>query len=156
MNAVEIEEAVSQLASAPFDRDEFPYAFLAAFGNKEATIKRLRSGNTNKSDVGGVLQRNNIHLAVAEPGETVETLGRLRESPQTERQKAKFILATDGEQVEAEEIGSGEAGRSRSESSATISGSSCHSPGSRRSRKSRTTRSTSRRRRGSTASTSRS
>jgi hypothetical protein len=92
MNAVEIEEAVSQLASRPFDVDEFPFAFLEAFGNKEATIKRLRSGNTNKSDVGGVLQRNNIHLAVAEPGMTVEMLGRLRNSPQTERQKAKFIL----------------------------------------------------------------
>jgi hypothetical protein len=44
MNAVEIEEAVSALAAAPFDRDEFPFAFLEAFGNKETTIKRLRAG----------------------------------------------------------------------------------------------------------------
>ncbi|WP_146592368.1 class I SAM-dependent DNA methyltransferase [Puniceibacterium confluentis] len=108
MNAVEIEEAVSQLSDAPFDPQEFPFAFLAAFGNKEATVKRLRSGNTNKSDVGGVLQRNNIHMAVAEPGQTVEMLARLRASPLTERQKAKFIFATDGAHFEAEEIGSGE------------------------------------------------
>ena len=108
MNAVEIEEAVSKLAAEPFDAGEFPFAFLAAFGNKDTTIKRLRSGNNNKSDVGGVLQRLNIHLAVPEPGQTVETLARLRESPQTGKAKAKFILATDGEQVEAEEIGSGE------------------------------------------------
>nr|WP_245514016.1 type IIL restriction-modification enzyme MmeI [Antarcticimicrobium luteum] len=66
MNAVKIEEAVSDLAGQLFDAAEFPFAFLAAFGNKEATIKRLRAGNTNKSDVGGVLQRNNIHIAVAE------------------------------------------------------------------------------------------
>ncbi|MGI8739808.1 MAG: class I SAM-dependent DNA methyltransferase [Gammaproteobacteria bacterium] len=108
MNAVEIEEAVSDLARAPFDSNEFPFTFLAAFGNKHATIQRLRSGNTNKSDVGGVLQRSNIHLAVAKPGETEETLARLRESPMTERARAKFVLATDGEQVEAEDLTSGE------------------------------------------------
>lgn len=69
MNAVEIETAVSELAAQSFDAGEFPFAFLAAFGNKPATIDRLRKGNTNKSDVpGGVLQRNNIHIAVCEPG----------------------------------------------------------------------------------------
>ena len=39
MNAVEIEEAVSALAEAPFDADDFPFSFLAAFGNKDATGK---------------------------------------------------------------------------------------------------------------------
>ena len=32
MNAVEIEEAISSLAEQPFDGDEFPFAFLTAFG----------------------------------------------------------------------------------------------------------------------------
>ena len=40
MNAVEIEEAISALAEHPFDSDEFPYAFLEAFGNKETTLNR--------------------------------------------------------------------------------------------------------------------
>ena len=62
MNAVEIEEAVSALAAAPFDSEEFPYAFLESFGNKATTIKRLRSGASNKSDIGGVLQTSNIHI----------------------------------------------------------------------------------------------
>jgi len=104
LNAVEIEEAVSALFSEPFDPREFPYSFLRAFGNKDATIARLRTGNTNKSDVGGVLQRNNIHLAVAPPGQVAETLAALRESPATVRHKAKFIVATDGVTVEAEEL----------------------------------------------------
>jgi len=52
MNAVEIEQAVSELADQPFDAAEFPYAFLMAFGNKETTIKRLRTGASNKSDIG--------------------------------------------------------------------------------------------------------
>jgi hypothetical protein len=108
MNAVEIEEAVSGLVDEPFDATEFPYAFLQAFGNKETTLRKLRSGGTNKSDVGGVLQRNNIHLAVAPSGEVSAMLAALRASPATAKHKVKFILATDGETVEAEELGSGE------------------------------------------------
>lgn len=108
MNAVEIEQAITDLASQPFDRVEFPYAFLQAFGNKETTLKRLRSGATNKSDLGGVLQTSNIHLAVCEPGKVTETLAALKASPVTARAKAKYVLATDGETLEAEELESGE------------------------------------------------
>jgi len=109
MNAVEIEAAVSELALQPFDADGFPFAFLAAFGNKETTLQRLRSGNSNKSDVpGGVLQSNNIHIAVCAPGAVGEMLNTLRASPATAKAKAKFILATDGQFLEAEERASGE------------------------------------------------
>lgn len=73
MNAVEIEEAISALAERPFDPDEFPFSFLEAFGNKETTIKRLRAGASNKSDLGGVLQTNNIHIAVSRAGEVTKT-----------------------------------------------------------------------------------
>ncbi|MBJ6986271.1 class I SAM-dependent DNA methyltransferase [Devosia sp. MC521] len=108
MNAVEIEQAVSQLAEAPFDGPEFPYAFLQAFGNKETTLRKLRAGNTNKSDVGGVLQTNNIHIAVAPAGQVGAVLQTLRDSPATTKAKAKFILATDGDTLEAEDLVSGE------------------------------------------------
>ena len=109
MNAVEIEEAISALAAEPFDSAEFPYAFLEAFGNKETTLKRLRTGNNNKSDIdGGVLQFNNIHMAVCPAGNVSQTLDALRQSPATPKQKAKFILATDGEDFQAEDLGSGE------------------------------------------------
>jgi hypothetical protein len=108
MNAVEIEEAISALAEKAFDPVEFPFAFLQAFGNKDTTIKRLRAGASNKSDLGGVLQTNNIHIAVAAPGEVTKTLAALKGSPATARAKAKFVLATDGETFEAEDLQSGE------------------------------------------------
>ncbi len=112
MNAVEIEEAVSQLAEASFDAAEFPFAFLEAFGNKPTTIKKLRStaksSTSNHSDLGGVLQRNHIHIKVAPPGEVGATLAALRQSPATTRQKAKFILATDGQDFQAENLVDGE------------------------------------------------
>lgn len=109
MNAVEIEEAVSALAAEPFDAAEFPFQFLVAFGAKDTTLKRLRKGETNASDVpGGLLWRNHIHLAVAPTREVGAALAGLRASPKTTTHKAKFILATDGETVEAEDLTSGD------------------------------------------------
>ena len=108
MNAVEIEEAISALAKQPFEPDEFPYAFLVAFGNKETTLKRLRSGASNKSDLDGVLQTNNIHLKSCPAGTVSETLAVLKSSPATTKAKAKFILATDGQTLEAEDLNSGD------------------------------------------------
>jgi hypothetical protein len=108
VNAVEIEEAISDLAAQPFDPAAFPYAFLEAFGNKPTTIKRLRSGASNKSDLGGVLQTNNIHIKTCPEGEAATTLAALRASPATAKAKAKFILATDGKDFQAEDLTSGE------------------------------------------------
>jgi len=105
LNAVEIEEAVSRLAGEPFDPANFPFQFLEAFGNKVTTIKKLRSGNSNASDVaGGILQRNNIHIAIAKAGEVSTKLQELAASPKTATAKVKFILVTDGDMLEAEDL----------------------------------------------------
>ena len=108
MNAVEIEKAISALADRPFEAEEFPFAFLQAFGNKNTTIKRLRSGTSNNSDLGGVLQRGNIHIKVCLEGEVAGALAALKASPATARAKAKFVLATDGGEFHAEDLNSGE------------------------------------------------
>ncbi|MFM7333814.1 MAG: class I SAM-dependent DNA methyltransferase, partial [Tabrizicola sp.] len=104
MNAVEIEQAISELAEKPFDRQEFPFQFLEAFGFKETTIRRLRTPAYNKSDLGGVLRTNDIHIATCDAGQVSATLAALRASPATARAKARFILATDGETLEAEDL----------------------------------------------------
>lgn len=108
MNAIEIEQAISELAEQPFDKEEFPFAFLESFGNKATYIKKLRSGSANKSDLGGVLQTNNIHIVVCEKGKVSATLGEIKESPATKKGKVKFGLATDGHALEAEDYNSGE------------------------------------------------
>ncbi len=109
MNAVEIEEAISDLAGRPFAAAEFPFSFLEAFGNKETTLRRLRNGTSNKSDIGGVLQTNNIHIATCGPGAVAKTLALLKASPATARAKARFVLATDGDLFEAEDLQSDDA-----------------------------------------------
>ena len=108
MNAVEIEQAITDLAEQPFDAVSFPYAFLEAFGNKETTLKRLRAGASNKSDLGGVLQTNNIHILTCGAGQVPQALAALKASPATAKAKARFILATDGADFEAEGLVSGE------------------------------------------------
>ena len=55
-----------------------------------------------------MLQRSNIHLAVCEQDKVTETLTALRESKATEKSKAKFLLATDGSELQAEDLISGE------------------------------------------------
>jgi hypothetical protein len=105
MNAVEIEAAVLELAAQPFDAAEFPFQFLAAFDKKETTLKRLRKGDSNKSDVpGAVLLVNNIHLAVCPQGQTRAMLESLKASPKTTAQRAKYVFATDGNFFEAEKL----------------------------------------------------
>jgi hypothetical protein len=82
---------------------------LAAFGHKDTTLKRLRSGNNNASDLpGGVLLRNHIHLAVCASGAVGATLVALRASAATGKARAKYILATDGHTLEAEALAGGE------------------------------------------------
>lgn len=106
MNAVEIEEAISLLAEKPFDSEEFPFEFLQAFGHKETTIKKLRKGTTNKSDLGGVLNNHsaNIHIVVCEESKVSETLDNIKNSQATKKAKTKFALATDGLMLEAEDL----------------------------------------------------
>lgn len=109
MNAVEIEQAIFELAEQTYDSLEFPFQFLVAFGNKETTIQKLRKGNSNKSDIlNGILQRNHIHIATCETGKVARTLNTLKSSPANVKGKVKFILATDGDELQAEDLILGE------------------------------------------------
>jgi hypothetical protein len=110
MNAVEIEQAITELAELPFEGAEFPFAFLEAFGNKATTIKKLRNGASNKSDIDGVLQSGHIHLKTCDVGHVPQTLINLKDSKatQTKRNKVRFLLATDGQSFEAEDLSTGE------------------------------------------------
>ncbi|MFT8718711.1 hypothetical protein [Acetobacter sp.] len=68
MSMIDVERTISDFAERPFDVAEFPYLFLRSFGNKEITLKRLRNGDTNKSDFSGlhrsILQTNNDLYAI--------------------------------------------------------------------------------------------
>jgi hypothetical protein len=99
VNAVEIKQAVSELAEQPFDRQSFPFQFHAAFGNKYTALKRLRTGVSNKSSLGDFLHANMIHFATCAPGQVHATLASLRANAASSRRRARFNLATDGERL---------------------------------------------------------
>jgi hypothetical protein len=104
MNAVEIEQSVSDLFDKPFEAGTFASEFLEAFGNKATVIKRLQS-STSLSDIeGAVLQRSNIHLKVCREGQVHTVFNQLKASPATSKNKVKYVLATDGITVEAEDL----------------------------------------------------
>jgi hypothetical protein len=46
LKAVEIEEAISALAEQPFDAQEFPFAFLEAFGGRMSDARRTFARNS--------------------------------------------------------------------------------------------------------------
>ncbi|MXU65921.1 class I SAM-dependent DNA methyltransferase [Oceanomicrobium pacificus] len=110
MNPVEIEQAISDLAEQAFDPSEFPFAFLECFDGSATGSKRLRKGTSNKSDIGGVLKAGSAHILTSEPGGVSDALETLRSSKatQTKRNKVRFLIATDGEEFQAEDLVSGD------------------------------------------------
>ena len=56
----------------------------------------------------GCFKANNIHLKVCPEGEVTNSLAELKASPATTKAKAKFVLATDGRDLEAEDLPTGE------------------------------------------------
>ena len=92
-------------------RRNFRFSSLKPSATRKLRLSALRAvkGSTNASDLSGaVLQRNNIHIAAAVPGEVSAAFAALRASPATAKAKAQFILATDGDTFEAEDLTSGE------------------------------------------------
>ena len=108
MNAAEIGNAVTGLVEQPFDADGFPFAFLECFNSAPATIQTLRHGTTNESDCDGVLQKDRIHLKTCVAGHTLQTLAELKASRATAKHNARFILATDGWRIEAQDLTTGD------------------------------------------------
>ncbi|RJE85467.1 class I SAM-dependent DNA methyltransferase [Paracoccus onubensis] len=109
MNPTEIYDALAEIAAAPFDPDEFPFAFAEATDAAKAAISKLRGGSTNKSDLpGGVLFNRKFHYAPAMTGLVEATLDQLRASKKTRTAKPAILITTDGETVAAEHPASGE------------------------------------------------
>ena len=94
MSAVEIDQAACGLADQPFDPETSPFEFLRAFGYMENRIRLLNAGETDKSDVGGVLHAKEIHIPISPPNEAGPSRRRLRESSAIGRRKT--LCSRDG------------------------------------------------------------
>ncbi|MXW86300.1 MAG: hypothetical protein F4Z55_10505 [Boseongicola sp. SB0667_bin_21] len=68
--------------------------------SKATTISLLRSGTSNRSDIGGVLRTGNIYVLTGAPVQVAVAFA----TPRASLANAKFILATDGLEAWAENL----------------------------------------------------
>ena len=109
MNPTEIADALEEIAARPFDGGEFPFAFAAAMGSPQATVSKLRSGTINKSKVpGAVLMNRKFYAMVTDPGAVDQGLSMIRSDKKTTTHKPAILLATDGVDLSAEHVASGD------------------------------------------------
>lgn len=109
MNPTEIADALEEIAARPFDGGEFPFAFAAAMGSPQATVSKLRSGTINKSKVpGAVLMNRKFYAMVTDSGAVDQGLSMIRSDKKTTTHKPAILLATDGVDLSAEHVASGD------------------------------------------------
>ncbi|MEY8832107.1 class I SAM-dependent DNA methyltransferase [Phaeobacter italicus] len=111
MNPTEISDALEALCATPFDPDEFGYAFAAATGNAKATVSKLRPGKRtlNKSKIpGAVLMNRRFYYIPAEPGCADVAMKLLATDKKSAQHKPEILIATDGEEVVAQHLASGD------------------------------------------------
>ncbi|GHF09454.1 hypothetical protein GCM10016455_32870 [Aliiroseovarius zhejiangensis] len=111
MNPTEISDALEALCATPFDPDEFGYAFAAATGNAKATVSKLRPGKRtlNKSKIpGAVLMNRRFYCIPAEPGCADVAMKLLATDKKTAQHKPEILIATDGQEVVAQHLASGD------------------------------------------------
>lgn len=109
MNPAEIYDALAALAANPHDPVEFPFDFALATDNTPATVAKLKGGTFNKSDLpGGVLMNQKFHFAPALTGMAAVTLDALRANKRTLKHKPAILIATDGVEIAAEHLKSGD------------------------------------------------
>jgi hypothetical protein len=109
MNAVEIEQAISDLALQPFDAAGVPLRLPGRLRQQGHHAQAPAHGQQQRLGCArwraSAQQHPHRRLPARPRGRHPQ---RLAASPATAKAKAKFILATDGQTLEAEELASGE------------------------------------------------
>ncbi|HBX62268.1 MAG TPA: SAM-dependent methyltransferase, partial [Flavobacteriaceae bacterium] len=99
MKKSEIKDKLTDLAQH-LDRNSFVYNFLSCFGLSKTTIARLRKGDYNLSKVDGELfYKGKIFFKVEESEKLIHTIDELGKDEKILKQKPRFIVVTDFEQV---------------------------------------------------------
>lgn len=110
MNAVEIEEAVTELTQQPYEPVTFITGFMAAYGASATTITRLKGGDGNTSDLaGGILWKKWLHFQPAAEGQASNVLDAIEASRKTAQGKVRYAITTDGAEFAARDLKTGEA-----------------------------------------------
>lgn len=110
MHAVEIVEAITELAQQAYEPLAFITGFMSAYGASSSTIARLEHGDGSISDLPrGVVWRKWLHFMPSEPGQIGDALDAIASSRKTSQAKARYAITTDGTEFAARDLKTGEA-----------------------------------------------
>jgi hypothetical protein len=101
LNPTEIEFALRDLVAKPYEAQTFAFDLIGILNASKMTIGRLRSGATNKAKrPGDLLWQSRLFFRQVEPGEDVgDAADAMAADPLAAKNKARFIVATDGKLV---------------------------------------------------------
>ena len=114
VNPLTILNRCEQLIKTPYNPHHFAYSFLSVYYTSQATIARLQEGTYNKTDLlpdvisGGVALcvSSAIHLCAlpieCHHNQLEHVFHALKASSATKREKVRFVLATNGVDIYAQ------------------------------------------------------
>jgi hypothetical protein len=108
MNVIEIEERIDEILAQGFKPADFIFDFIEAYGAPKSVIKQLRVGQQDAFGQAPVLWKRNVHFQLASEGQVGRILTALGAHKDTEKQKVRYIISTDGHDFGARDMKSGE------------------------------------------------
>ncbi len=108
MNVIEIEERIDEILAQGFKPADFIFDFIEAYGAPKSVIKQLRGGQQDAFGQAPVLWKRNVHFQLASEGQVGRILNALAAHKDTEKQKVRYIISTDGHDFGARDMKSGE------------------------------------------------
>ena len=108
MNVIEIEERIDEILAQGFKPADFIFDFIEAYGAPKSVIKQLRSGQQDAFEQAPVLWKRNVYFQLASEGQVSRILNALAAHKDTEKQKVRYIISSDGYDFGARDMKSGE------------------------------------------------
>lgn len=107
MNASQIEKNVTALVEN-FNKEEFIFDLLTAYGISKTSITRLKKGDFNLSKVEGeVLYKSKMLFKEVKSGSLLNTIDELTKEPDTLKHNPRFVIVTDYKTLLAKDIRTG-------------------------------------------------
>lgn len=107
MNASQVEKNVTALVEN-FDKEEFIFDLLRAYGISKTSITRLKKGDFNLSKVEGeVLYKSKLLFKEVASGTLLNTIDELTKDPDSLKHNPRFAIVTDYETLLAKDLRTG-------------------------------------------------
>ena len=100
VNIATIEKGLDDLAAKSLSAKAYGMELLPIFINSKSQLKTIQTSKQNKSDLeGGLIWRQRLHYAPAQPGKCDDVLDRLKTSKLTRKHKVRLLITSDGSTV---------------------------------------------------------